>query len=253
MAELFFKVAYKLGYRISKVSVWDNVHDFIPEASDDELKTIKSAMKYSMCSMVRMWSLMQAVKHIYQHNIEGDIVECGVWKGGNIILASLSCNKLDLQKTFWAYDTYKGMSKPVDIDVDTIRNKVAKTKWKKTNKGDYNFWCYSSFNEVEENFKRELPDISNIKMIKGMVEETLDDPQNVPDKISILRLDTDFYESTKKELEVLYPRLQPGGVLIIDDYGHWKGARQAVDEYFEGRKIWLHRIDYSARLMVKNQ
>jgi hypothetical protein len=93
---------------------------------------------------------------------------------------------------------------------------------------------------------------NGVKLIKGMVENTLIKNENLPDKISILRLDTDFYESTKKELEILFPRLATGGVLIIDDYGHFKGAQQAVDEYFEGKDIWLHYVDYTCRLMVKN-
>jgi hypothetical protein len=85
----------------------------------------------------------------------------------------------------------------------------------------------------------------------GRVEETL--PQAAPDEIAILRLDTDWYESTRHELEHLYPRLSVGGILIIDDYGHWQGARKAVDEYFAGRSpaVFLNRVDYTCRLVVK--
>ena len=81
----------------------------------------------------------------------------------------------------------------------------------------------------------------------------LKNSKNLPDQISLLRLDTDFYESTKIELEILYPKLSSGGVLIIDDYGHWKGSRKAVDEYFELDKnfMWLHRIDYASRILIK--
>ena len=95
--------------------------------------------------------------------------------------------------------------------------------------------------------------IETFKFIKGKVEDTLLENNNLPKEISLLRLDTDFYESTKKELEVLYPRLVSGGVLIIDDYGHWKGSKRAVDEYFQLNKNfeWLHRIDYASRLLIK--
>ena len=83
------------------------------------------------------------------------------------------------------------------------------------------------------------------------MEDTI--PKNSPEKISILRLDTDWYESTKHELEYLFPRLSSGGILIIDDYGHFKGAKKAVDEYFTKNKIqyFLNRIDYTGRLIVK--
>src|SRR5437867_1862945 len=83
------------------------------------------------------------------------------------------------------------------------------------------------------------------------VEDTI--PQHAPERIALLRLDTDWYESTKHELEHLYPRLAPHGVLIIDDYGHWVGAKQAVDEYFATQKLkpFLNRLDYTGRLVIK--
>ena len=91
----------------------------------------------------------------------------------------------------------------------------------------------------------------NIKYIEGKVEQTLSD--NNPGKIALLRLDTDWYESTKIELEVLYPLLVIGGVLIIDDYGLFHGAKKAVDEYFHSinEEPLMHRIDYSGRMIIK--
>jgi O-methyltransferase len=85
----------------------------------------------------------------------------------------------------------------------------------------------------------------------GKVEDTF--PKDTPDKIAILRLDTDWYESTRHELIHLYPKLSIGGVLIIDDYGHWEGARKAVDEYINDNtlRILLNRIDYTGRIAVK--
>ena len=75
--------------------------------------------------------------------------------------------------------------------------------------------------------------------------------KNIPKKISLLRLDTDWYESTKIELEILYPLLQKGGILIIDDYGHWGGSKKAVDEFFLDKYVWMHYIDYACRLIIK--
>ena len=91
----------------------------------------------------------------------------------------------------------------------------------------------------------------NVKLIQGDVAETLLESKNLPEKIAILRLDTDWYESTRIELERLYPLLEPGGVLIIDDYGHFDGARKAVDEYFKAERPWMHYVDYTCRLILK--
>ena len=112
-------------------------------------------------------------------------------------------------------------------------------------------WAYAPIEEVRNNMLKTNYPIDNIKYIKGKVEDTL--KSSVPNKIALLRLDTDWYESTKIELEVLYPLITKGGILIIDDYGHFEGAKRAVDDYF--RKInqqpLLNRIDYTGRLIIK--
>jgi hypothetical protein len=93
--------------------------------------------------------------------------------------------------------------------------------------------------------------MERVHFIEAPVEESL--PAHAPEQIALLRLDTDWYASTRHELEHLYPRLVPGGVLIIDDYGHWEGARRAADEYFGkiGEHLLLNRLDYAARIAVK--
>ena len=83
------------------------------------------------------------------------------------------------------------------------------------------------------------------------MEDTV--PDTVPEKIALLRLDTDWYASTLHEMRELWPLLGSGGVLIVDDYGHFAGARQAVDEYLEesGERVLLGRLDYTGRMCVK--
>jgi len=90
-----------------------------------------------------------------------------------------------------------------------------------------------------------------IHFVKGKVEDTI--PGTMPNQIALLRLDTDWYQSTMHELTHLFPLLQAKGVLIIDDYGHWQGAGKAVDEYFADKQIsiLLNRIDYSGRIAIK--
>ena len=224
----------------------------IPEASDEDNRLLAVAARYSMANKFRLWAALQAVQHVGRRQIPGDLVECGVWKGGNLILFALMAKRLGLDRRVWGYDTFEGMSEPTAADVHYKTNVKAHAEWLSNQKeGGLNTWCYSPYEEVERNFRNEVG-ASQLTLVKGKVEDTLDQPANVPEQIAILRLDTDWYESTKKELEVLYPRLQKGGVLLIDDYGVWSGARKAVDEYFAGNPVWLHRIDNSARLHIKD-
>ena len=114
-----------------------------------------------------------------------------------------------------------------------------------------NYWCVASVESVRKNIVSTGYPESKIHLVKGKVEESV--PLHAPERIALLRLDTDWYESTKHEMTHLYPRLVPNGVLIIDDYGHWQGAREAVDEYFAGQKFkpLLNRLDYTGRLIIK--
>lgn len=159
---------------------------------------------------------------------------------------------LNLSKKVIGFDTFDGMTSPENIDED-YRGRNADVLMKSTLKIENikNIHAYCSLEQVNRNFDNIGIKKGSINLIKGKVEETLLIPNNLPRKISVLRLDTDWYKSTKIELEVLYPLLVKGGVLIIDDYGHFKGAREAVDEYFKNQKIWLHNIDYSCRLLIK--
>ena len=145
------------------------------------------------------------------------------------------------------FDTFTGLPDPSEQDVcfsgqsaESVINDCAKFDPEVA-------FCIASLEEVQANMKSTGYPEENTHYFKGMVEETL--PANAPEKIAILRLDTDWYESTKHELIHLFPRLVDGGVLLIDDYGHWEGARQAVDEYLTENRIgmMLHRVDYTGR------
>ena len=204
-----------------------------------------------MTGKKRMFLLTQAILHVKNKNLDGDFVECGVWKGGNILLFNLLKDFYKLKKTIFAYDTFTGMPSPHDIDV-TYKGTSAQLLMKKIIKkeGESNIHCFSSLDLVKKNIFKHS-NLSNIRFIEGEVEKTLLFKKNLPKKISILRLDTDFYTSTKIELEILYPRLVSGGILIIDDYGYWRGCRQAVDEYFHNQK-WLHIVDQTCRYLIKD-
>lgn len=228
-----------------------------PEATDEHVKIMDTCSKYTMTPRSCQWALIQAVQWISNKKIEGDIVECGVWKGGNLILCGLMLKKLNLDRTIWGYDTFTGMSEPTEYDYRIYDHKLStpsliRDKWLANQKVQgVTDWNYSTKDEVTSNFSREVG-TGNLKLISGKVEDSLIVKSNLPEKISILRLDTDWYESTKVELEVLFPRLQKEGVLVIDDYGCYAGSKKAVDEFFEKQGfIWLHRVDYSCRLYIK--
>lgn len=210
-----------------------------------DIRLLKEIAPLTMTQIERQWAMLSAVRYVDRADIEGDIVECGVWRGGNMILAKKVCAK---PRKFWLYDTFAGMSEPTQADVD-IAGGSALDRIDAYQKEDHNAWCFASLEDVRQNFGNLLDE--SVHLIRGKVEDTLAVAENLPEKIALLRLDTDWYESTKAELEILYPRLQSGGVCIIDDYGHWQGARQAVDEYFANEAILLQRIDYTARMFVK--
>ena len=205
---------------------------------------------FTMTSLDRRASLLGAIDHLARHEIAGDIVECGVWRGGSMMLAALALMaRGDTSRDLWLYDTFEGMSEPGAEDRSTSGESAA-AQLARTPRGE-GVWCEAGLADVRANLESTGYPGERIHFVEGKVEDTI--PATLPKRVALLRLDTDWYESTRHELEHLYPRLAPGGVLIIDDYGHWQGARQAVDEYFaaQGQPVYLHRVDYTARLVVK--
>jgi hypothetical protein len=211
-----------------------------------------------MASRERLYAVFQATQYIVRNAVPGDIVECGVWRGGASMVAALSLlSEGDTTRRVWLYDTFAGMTAPTAKDTHrwaaTYRwaGQDARKIWQQSKRGDSNEWCYAALDEVQQNlFATGYPQ-SQLEFVKGDVAKTLS--SGGPAKIAVLRLDTDWYESTKTALQVLYPRLSENGVLIIDDYGVWAGARQAVDEYFAEQKInmLLQRTDYTGRMGLK--
>ncbi len=223
------------------------------ELSKKERKIIDDCKKYSMTGELRMSILINLVKLIYKNKIEGDFVECGVWRGGNLILFQKLIKYFSIKnKKIYGYDTFNGMTPPSELDV-YYNKKTAQylmDKEKKNQNLQHTIHAICSLNQVKKNIIS-LSKKNCIKLIQGDVKKTLKINKNLPKKISILRLDTDFYDSTKVELEILYPRIQRGGVLILDDYGEWQGAKKAVDEYFGKNMPFLHIVDQSCRYCIK--
>ena len=204
--------------------------------------------KLSMVSYERLWATLMACKYAINNNIKGDFVECGVWRGGNAIAAASIFKLYGSKKKVWLFDTFAGMTEPTEVDVERHTGDLALDQFhNKLN------WACASLEDVKNNFEKRNLLTKSVIFNPGDVCETLDIEKNIPNKICVLRLDTDWYESTKKELEILYPRLSIGGCLIVDDYGHWAGATKATDEYFDKNKNrpFFHYTDYTGRAGVK--
>lgn len=226
--------------------------DGTPRDFDDATRALVERVRpYTMTSPERIQALQEAVRYIERHAIPGDVVECGVWRGGSMMAAALTLLEGEQKPTRHLHllDTFEGMTDPTDED-RSMHGESAKELLAGTDR-DYWLWCRSPLEEVKKTMVATGYPEERIHYVKGPVEETL--PAAAPEAIALLRLDTDWYESTRQELIHLWPRLARGGVMILDDYGHWEGARKAVDEYFEasGDRVLLQRIDESGRLIVK--
>lgn len=235
------------GYKIVRREIADPVMD-----ADERFMRIHAACKdYTMTSKERMFALYTAVRYAIDASIPGDFVECGVWKGGSSMVIAATLLELGAtDRTIHLYDTFEGMSEPTEEDtLMTDASMDTHERWTSDQKGEYNKWCYSPLDEVKRNLASTGYPMDRVRFVKGKVEDTI--PAQIPETIALLRLDTDWYESTKHELEHLYPLLERQGVLIIDDYGNWAGSKKAVDEYFEGTPLLLSRVDYTGRMGIK--
>ena len=221
-----------------------------PDIDDEARGVISTVAPYTMTSPERILALRDAVQHVCRHAIEGDVVECGVWRGGSMMAAAVTLLQEGHRRRLHLFDTFEGMPPPGAEDRD-IGGVAADELLADEDRQTGSTWAYGPLEDVRRNlFSTGYPP-ELIRFVPGRVEETI--PAEAPERIAVLRLDTDWYESTRHELIHLFPRLSVGGVLIIDDYGHWKGARKAVDDYLAatGNRLLLSRIDYTGRMAVK--
>ena len=220
-----------------------------PDFDEAVSQTFLKVKPFTMTSPERIFALCEAVRYIVANNIPGDIVECGVWKGGSMMAVADTLLSLNQEtKHLYLFDTFEGMTDPSENDLDFRGVKATKLMKEIQEKGSG--WCSAQINEVKAAMNSVGYDENKIHLVEGRVEDTI--PDQSPSTIALLRLDTDWYDSTRHELIHLFPRISPGGVIIIDDYGYWQGARKAVDEYIKENKIslLLNRIDFTGRIGV---
>lgn len=223
--------------------------DFV-DLDEPTREIVRATKPYTMTPGDRVAALLTSVDYIVEHDVPGAFVECGLWRGGSLMAALMRLRQHGVtNRDIVGFDTFAGQPAPSSIDVAynglTLNPDRKDIFDRLTNFGevarDDVFSALTSTGYPPE----------RIHLVKGMVEDTI--PEHAPRTLALLRLDTDYYQSTRHEMEHLYPRLSIGGVLIVDDYGHWKGSRKAVDEYFQGHPILLQRSDFSCRIGVKMQ
>ena len=253
LTTLLERAGGRLGYEVRPRPDATTLPTTHPDVEDEFRAIVARCQPHTMTSVERMYALWQAVRHVERHGIAGDVVECGVWRGGSSMLAALTLLASGApHRTLWLYDTFGGMSEPTEKDVDALSGAQMATEWTEhEGQVDDPVFAFSDLDTVRRNMAATGYPADRVEFVQGKVEDTI--PGRAPERIGLLRLDTDWYESTRHELEHLWDRLEPGGVLIIDDYGHWAGAREAVDEFFAGRADapLLSRIDYTGRIGVK--
>ena len=198
---------------------------------------------YTMTSAERIFALRRVVEYLIAGGLPGAIVECGVWKVGSMMAIAeslLECGVRD--RDLYLFDTFRGMTEPT-VDDPAWTHEV----WRQHERG----WAVVPLKLVRANLTSTGYPSDRLHYVVGRVEDTL--PDHAPAAICLLRLDTDFYESTKHELSTLYPRLVSGGVLIIDDYGSFEGSRKATNEFLRAqpKQVLLNRIDSDARIAIK--
>lgn len=227
-----------------------------PLHEDPEFARIwQQVAPYTMTSPQRGFALWQAVNYVLDNDIQGAFVECGVWRGGSAMLIALTLKARGASRNLFLFDTFDGMTSPSGIDTDRFGNAAADLlQGKQGERLAELVTARATLDEVSRLMLTTEYDPRLVYYVHGDVVDTLPKTQTL--HIALLRLDTDFYDSTASELVHLYPRVQELGVVIIDDYGHWRGARQAADEYFSNlaytrKKPMFWAIDYTGRAFVK--
>jgi O-methyltransferase len=214
-----------------------------PDFDDEKRATFEAVRPFTMTSPERVGATCDAVRYIARYGIEGAVVECGVWAGGMMMAAARTLLEVDdSSRDLYLFDTFAGMTEPTDADVTRTGAPAAETYEAS--------WTPVDPDGVRANVLVTGYPEAHVHLVVGDVLETV--PAHAPERIALLRLDTDWYESTRHELEHLVSRVSPGGVLIVDDYGHWPGARRAVDEFLETypKPVFLARTDFTGRLAV---
>ena len=221
---------------------------------------INSIDSISTMSVSRAYAIIETIEHIIKKNIPGDMMECGVFKGGNIALFAYEAWEKGLDKTVWAYDTFSGVpyAELESIDTELYSDRLAGTSV--TDRYVNDRWCSCDIAQVKSNIDNALSVLCDgsinietitqrIRYISGSVLDTI--PRDLPDTISFVRLDMDIAQPTRHALNHIWPRLSVGGVIHVDDYNCFEGVHQVIDSFFSDKAVYMQEIDYTATAIVR--
>jgi hypothetical protein len=212
---------------------------------DEAANLLRQCAPYTMTSLARMMSLYELCRHLDVTNVPGDFVECGVWRGGSAgIMAGANLKHGAHRRDLWLYDSFEGLPAATPVDGAKAIELVGGRSDGSLQSTDV---CAAPEDDVRELLDAIRYPREHTHIVKGWFQDTL--PHQKPTQIALLRLDGDWYESTKVCFEHLGPLVVRGGVVVIDDYGDWEGCRKAVDEYLAARAMrpMLHHVDRTCR------
>jgi O-methyltransferase len=201
------------------------------------VRLIRMVLPYSSLLPPRLAALSRLSREIDRRSVRGDIVECGVYNGGSAAVLASICTRSPLNRRIWLFDSFEGLPQPTLKDGDKAP--------------EYASWCHGDLSKVREILQKLSIPEARVSIVKGWFQETFPAVQ-IPE-IALLHIDADWYESVKLCLENFYDCVRPGGFIVIDDYGHWQGARKATDEFLSERApgVNLTRVDYTGRYFQK--
>ncbi|GAC1404449.1 MAG: hypothetical protein NVSMB56_19020 [Pyrinomonadaceae bacterium] len=213
----------------------DSIHKARVLTTSRELQRIRS---YSM-SDIRLLEELNTLAHdVIAQKVVGDFVECGVCNGGSA--AAVACALRDTDRRLWLYDSFQGLPEPIECDGGLAREFVGK--------------CLGAEENVREALRlSEFPE-ERYTIRKGWFHETFP-LRPLPDAVAILHIDADWYDSVMLTLNTFYDLVPDGGVIILDDFGHWEGCREAFYDFVAERKIkpLLERFGHTQAFWVKNR
>jgi len=192
---------------------------------------------FTLVGPERVENLYKLACRIEKERIPGDFVECGVYHGGTAGVMAFWAARSTISRVVWLFDSFEGMPNTTLEDGEAASEYV----------GD----VVGSIEKVNTVLKRVGANMNQVHIVKGWFKDTFISV-DIP-KIALMNIDADWYESVKLCLEKFYDFVVPGGIVSIDDYGHWPGCKQAVDEFFTSRGLSyeLHPVDYTARWFQK--
>lgn len=203
------------------------------------VRLVHRVRPYTALFPLRLCALYRLSREIDRLSVPGDVVECGVYNGGSAALMASNCTRSPLDRKIWLFDSFQGLPQPTEKD----GQKAQACCW----------WCHGDLSKVEEVFEKLSIPETRTRIVKGWFHDTF--PSVDIQDIALLHIDADWYESVKLCFERFYDSVRPGGFIVIDDYGHWEGARRATNEFLETRGInaRLTKVDYTGRYFQKPQ